>query len=501
MLTIYHKPSRHCKSNAATSLPGKPIGFLFIIILIVLLQSISLPAQNVLSGAAIQSYDQLGLIFIPAEWDKSVYGSLEAEIADLFTITARSLKRFFVADWLVVDDIIYEEDLLVPQNIDDSMALQFGELAGMDEVFLFEIVRFAQVGVPPDDDDDDDSSFFTKLVVGFIKLLFSKVPEYPEDGLYADNMQTTVEIAFTQIDVANAEISQQFFVFAEHTGGNRDESKIKAFSALSERIQEELKRTFLLTPGIQAIRDRQIIFDLGANMGIQKGDLYEIVEPDRRQIIAGEEQIFAGKKVGLAQVVSVDESNSAIRLLRQWAPLDTTFQALEFTSDWKGLILNTSAPLLRNYWSLGMQLNWRPIHPLDGGGGLRILRKTDSFDQADWGFGFGGYGSWRFLHLYKLTLQTRLDMDVDFFIRRDDQDDWVNTALFSISPGVQAEILLSRRRDLVLTAGYRFFGSSNSWQKFSDEDEEAQDAVWIDRAPRLDISGFYINIGYRFILF
>lgn len=498
-MNIHLKISPYCKSKKTVLEPGKPIRLFLGISMIMLLQYRSLPARDNIGEAALSSPDQLGLIFIPAQWDKSIDGSPEAEMADLFTISARSLKRFFVADWLVVDDIIYEEDLVAPQRIDESMALHLGELAGIDEVFLFEIVRFAQAGVPRDDNDDDDSSFFTNLLVGFIKLLFSKIPEYPEDGPYAGNMQTVIEIAFTQINVANAEISQRFSVLAEYTGGNRDESKIKAFNALSERIQDELKRVFLLNPGIQAIGDRQVFFDLGANMGIQKGDLYEIVEPDLSQIVDGEEQIVAGKKVGLARVVSVDESNSAVRLLRQWAPLDTTFQAVEFTSDWKGLILNTSAPLLRNYWSLGMQFNWRPIHPLDWGGGLRILRKTDSFDQADWGFGFGGYGAWRFLYLYKLTLQTRLDMDVDFFIRRDDQDDWVNAAIFSISPGIQAEILLSRERDLVLTAGYRFFGYSGSWQKFSDEDEEARDAVWINKAPRLDISGLYIKIGYRFL--
>jgi len=199
-------------------------------------------------------------------------------------------------------------------------------------------------------------------------------------------------------------------------------------------------------------------------------------------------------------VSSVSERSNFSQVLRQWAPIDTGFQAVEFASDIRGFVITGSAPIASNYTALGFQGNWSPIHALDWGGGFRVLRMKDSFEDSNWGIGFGAYGSWRFLNLYKFALKARADLDLDIFFREDDADDTVSLALPSTSIGLNAEILLSPKSDFIFYTGYRFFGSSNSWQRSSDEETD-EDAFWIDKRPKMDVSGLFVKIGYRILIF
>lgn len=459
---------------------------------------------------SVYRYEELGLMFIPADWTRAMSSTdsaadkIVAEVADICTKAAVDVGRFYVADWLVVDDIIYEEDLAVPQRIDESQALQFAELAELDEVFLFEVIDFVQFGVPDDEEEDEgeEESFFLTLLIGLLKAVFANEGSVgDDDDPYPDNIRTVVEIEFNQIDVANAEVRQTFTLIAQHTGGNRDKSKTKALNDLGEKISDELRKIFLLTAKVKTFQTKNIILDLGAENGIRTGDMFEVLQSESRESQEGKEFIGAGKKIGLARVTAVDNESSKTELIRQWSAIDTGYQAVEFNKTVRGVTIHTAAPLLKNYISLGFEINWNPIFTWDYGGGLKILTKKDSFEDRDWGFGFGAYGGWRFLNMYKLSLRSRADMDLEIFFREDDLDDTVTLALFSVSAGLNSEFLLSKKTDLTIFLGYRFLGSSKNWQKNSEDEDENLEAYWDDQAPRINISGFFIRIGYRFLFY
>jgi len=477
-----------------------PVLIIIIYIFCLILHYDLVSAQDSTFTEYSSKFDELGLIFIPADWANTEIESIEGEVADLFTEVAVDLGRFYVAHWLIVDDIMYAEDIEVEDQIDESLALEFGELSEVEQVFLFEVVNFSQIGVPEEEDEEEEYSFFEKITIGLIKAIFSGDSENDEYGPYSDNIRTEIGIEFKQIDVTQSELLQTFSIFVEHTGGKIEKSKSKAFKELRGRFTDELKKLYLLNAQVVSMNGSKLFINMGSSMGIKKDQIFEIFESDKFEKEDNEEVIIPGTSTGYFKVSSVSERSNFSQVLRQWAPIDTGFQAVEFASDIRGFVITGSAPIASNYTALGFQGNWSPIHALDWGGGFRVLRMKDSFEDSNWGIGFGAYGSWRFLNLYKFALKARADLDLDIFFREDDADDTVSLALPSTSIGLNAEILLSPKSDFIFYTGYRFFGSSNSWQRSSDEETD-EDAFWIDKRPKMDVSGLFVKIGYRILIF
>lgn len=117
----------------------------------------------------------------------------------------------------------------------------------------------------------------------------------------------------------------------------------------------------------------------------------------------------------------------------------------------------------------------------------------------DIGFGFGGSGNLMLISSSIIKIGGTIGFDLDLPFRIDNHDHVVTTLLVSPHAGIKAEILLTAKNDLILYGGYRFAGKTSSWE-YSHE-EKTHSAVWDDGAPEIDISGYFISVGYKIIIF
>ncbi|MEJ2544456.1 MAG: hypothetical protein P8Y99_10355 [Calditrichaceae bacterium] len=146
-----------------------------------------------------------------------------------------------------------------------------------------------------------------------------------------------------------------------------------------------------------------------------------------------------------------------------------------------------------------MRFFYSPIQKWDWGGVFRIQRVEDSWNELNWGVGFGAFVSYKLFNISRFALKSRLDADLDVFFKNDDYDESATLALGSFAPGLSAEFVFSKNTDIYFQTGYRFFGNSDNWEINMDDDEPEYDAYWIDSAPKMDISGIYVNVGFRFL--
>ncbi len=434
------------------------------------------------------------IIFIPADWEKISPDAIETEIADVLTDAAADLDYIEVIDWLYTDDVLYDESIEVEEQIDPPLALFIGEYGKIDHVYLFRINSFIQEGRA---DEPDDRSFTDKLAGFFINLLDDDKKDSLET--YPKNIHTEIEVEFDLIDVRRAEIINNFIIQAVFTGGRRFFSHTKTMEILTDRIKAELKKNYFLSLPVYNL-DKNIKLSRNSNAKhIDEGDLFEIHEPDIIEYVDGSVSTIPGKSVGFCRIEEVTLKYYRTALLRQWAPIDTDYVAREFREHMHGFSLEAPAPVKSAYFAVNICVFYNPIQRWDWGGVFRVQRAEDSWNEQNWGIGFGLFASYRLVNISRFALKARLDADVDFFFKNDDSDETVTLALGSLAPGFNAEFVYSKNTDMYFHIGYRFFGKSDEWQASINEDEPEVNAYWAGSAPEIDMSGIFVILGLRFL--
>ncbi|MEJ2052446.1 MAG: hypothetical protein P8X42_00885 [Calditrichaceae bacterium] len=436
------------------------------------------------------------LIFIPADWDKVTANSIETETADLFTETAYKLNDMEVVDWLYADDVIMEESIDVKDSINAPFALYIGEYGRIDHVYLYRIKSFVQEGRP---DQPDGRSFPKKLSDFFINLFDSENPQ--NSGPYAKNIHTEILVQIDLIDTRLAEIIETFSLYAEHTGGRKVISQHETMNLLSRRLLDALKRIYYTSARISEIGKRIILKDIRNGGTVKKGDKLEILLPDALEIIKNTEIFIPGKPAAYCKIEQINDDNITASLLRQWAPIDTGLLAVESGNKKYGFSIDFLPPVRDRYLALNARLYYSPIYTIDWGAVFRVQKAEDTANHHNWGIGFGLFGSYRIINVSRFALKGRLDADLDMFFRKDDNNKSVSLATGSISPNFTAEFLFSKNTDIIISAGYRFSGESDNWQVNTDDNETDIDAYWNDSAPKMDLSGPFISVGFRFLFY
>ena len=434
------------------------------------------------------------LIFIPADWEKVGPDAIETEVADLLTDAAVDLDCIEVIDWLYADDVIYDESIEVEKEIDPSLALFIGEYGKIDHVYLFRINSFIQEGRA---DEPDDRSSADKLVGFFINLFDDEKTDSSE--AFAKNIHSEIEVEFDLIDVRRAEIIKTFIIRSEYTGGRRYISHTKAMDILTEKVKSELNRIYFTSFSIYNLNSGISISRNSDDQIINKGDILEIFKPDKIEYSDGAEIRIPGESVGYCQIQETTLKYYRTALLRQWASIDTDYVAREFRNQVHGFSLEIPAPVKNRYFAFNIRAFYSPIRRWDWGGVFRVQRAEDSWNEQNWGIGFGLFASYRLFNISRFSIKARLDADIDFFFKNDDSDETVTLALGSLAPGLSAEFVFSKSTDIYFHTGYRFFGKSDEWEVSTNEDEPDINAYWDSTAPEMDMSGTFVILGFRFL--
>ena len=207
-----------------------------------------------------------------------------------------------------------------------------------------------------------------------------------------DNFYTEISTLLYFIDNKTSELLGELEIIATHFGGNKEESKKQALKDFRKILRIELKRYYYFSADIDSTKNGEIVVSLGTDHGMEKGLLFEIVEPERIWIDGGEEYLIPSATVGFAAVVDTTGNNSKLKILRQWQPYYDESWVVLCPEPIYAVQLNYNPPNNNSYATLGIQFHAKPLQPLDWGLGIQINQMRDSYNDKNHGIGFNLFG-------------------------------------------------------------------------------------------------------------
>ena len=314
-----------------------------------------------------------------------------------------------------------------------------------------------------------------------------------------NNILTTLTMKAGFVDIKTGDFLGPLDLEVSYKGGPWEKSKKQLLKSFREKLTTEFKRLFWLSAEIRSTKDGIITVLLGSKQGIKKEMIFELVDPDRIWKVDDEEFTASSRVVGYASVIDTRLESCDLKVLRQWENYYEGSWVVEHFKPIYGLQLTLVPPVNDSYLNIGIHFHAQPIQEFDFGLGIHFSRLTDSFNNNDYGFGFTGFGVSRFINRAGMDFGGKLGLNLDIPFTKDDDGQVVSLALFSADIGILAEIPVAQKFDFVINAGYRFSLKADDWE--FTEDEETYSAYWENNTPEVDISGFVLSVGFKFMLF
>ncbi len=316
---------------------------------------------------------------------------------------------------------------------------------------------------------------------------------------YSKNIQTQLSVYAPIVDVSTGALLGTLDLQVFHTGGSAKKSKTRAMKLLKEKAKEELKRIYWFSAEVIKTKKGMTGIAFGTRSRIRKAMVFELIEPDRIWEQGDEEFLVPGGSAAIASVVDTSIDSSGFKILRQWRDCYPGTWAVEHPTPIFALGLNFTPPSIGSYSNVGICFQFGPLNSFDLGFGMQIIKVTDSYEEDDYGFGFNGFGIWRFINTSKIDLGGKLGIDLDIPFKKDDDGQTVHAILFSSYLGVVEEFLVSKKFDFSMNIGYRLGLRNDNW-KYT-EDEENLPAYWEQDAPEVKNSGLMVSVGFKYFLF
>ena len=430
--------------------------------------------------------------------------ALDRKISKIVAEIATDLGRYEVIDRNQLESILNELALHQSGIIAAKDILELGNIASANEAMKVQITHYSQKGVPLEDDDEEEDKGFWKMVVyesvkGAIRLATTPKNEEP----YANNMETIIQADIILLNVITGQTIDTYPIRAAHTGGSRGKSLGIALNQIRSKIFRALKNIYIIKTEVLDVNGSKVTLILGSDLGVKKGTVYEISRLDKKKVLSGREITIPGKTVGLVRINRVSNDASIGTIIRKWGRVKGGYQAEELVSPPSasgGITLQYNLERQAiDHGGLLIQLN-----PLSKWGGFFHLGGGSIFDSRndkDFMFTFGGGINYRFLYTPQFNLGGIVDIPFSFVSRNDDFNNSVTNVLMTPQIGLQTEIMINRKLDLVIRAGYSSSNTLGKWtySKGEGDDSKQFDAEWDGLAPTLDASGIYFNFSIRYL--
>ncbi|MCH8928719.1 MAG: hypothetical protein IIB39_08400 [Candidatus Marinimicrobia bacterium] len=449
----------------------------------------------------LKSPEKVKILILPAKIGKFGEHSIEEEITGYIADIATNLGRFEVIDRNNIESIVKEQKLQLSGLINESMITEIGNISAAQDGILVTISHFSQKGVPKkdndndDSDEDDDHSIIGSIFGGIVRAIVSHEDHGKEQ--YPNNIQTSLTVNINKIDIETGITQQSVTISVSHTGGNRGKSKNKTINKFKRRAVIEMKNFYLLTAGVEVLPDGRIFIPAGYEIGVKKGTLFEIISETKNLNVRGKTYTFEGERVAFVEASELLDEGNLAKPIKVWKPIKSGYKAIEFhrpiiASAFYFTQFNTGT------WALNIVPEFLPFNRMSGRLGIRFIRGKDSRDEVDNGIGVDIGPSLKIINKRLFSVRIFGGFGGLFFFKRDDAGALVNSASVSSILGLNIDYFKSGGRDLSFELGYRFDSGSSSWNNLGEEDEPDYEAVWIGNTPEIDISGFYISVGYKF---
>ncbi|MCH7611977.1 MAG: hypothetical protein IIB95_01050 [Candidatus Marinimicrobia bacterium] len=435
--------------------------------------------------------------------------AIDRMISKIVAEVATRLGRYEVIDRNQLESILDELALHQAGFIAEKDIIELGSIATAKEAMNVQITHFSQKGVPPkkdddEDDEDDKRGFWEVVTIEIVKGVIRAATTRKEDEPYPYNIQTIVHADIVLLDVATGKTLNTFPISAMHTGGSRGESLSKVLNIVRWNVSRALRELYTITSEVLDVDGSNITLYLGSDMGIKRGVIYEISRLDKKKTLQNREVIIPGRTVGLVRVDRTSGDASMGTIVRKWGRVKEGYKAIEMIHPPKvasGLYFTYNYDKQR-FDRGGIYFQLRPFNRWGGNGFFGGGTIIDSRGRRDGMFTFGGGLIYRFLYTPKFTLSGIMDFPLNLVFRNDDASHNVTTALFAPQFGLQTEIMINRKLDIVFQAGVSGPGIRGNWKYTEDEgeDSESYNAEWDERgAPSLDAAGLFFNISLRYL--
>ena len=418
-----------------------------------------------------------------------------------------------------MDDILREQKFQLSGSVLDKDIIAIGELAAAEEALILEIIHFGQKGVPLEkknredkSEEDDDETLFSWFVKTTVKAAIEekKTVDTLSIGLQLrNNIQTIIEANIKFINIESGTLLKSIPISASYTGGNKDASLLKVLNSLTSQVRWKLKDIYMINSEIIEIEKRNVTIFSGENLGLKKGDIFEISSSDQLKNYKGKDITIPGKAKGLMRIVNVGPDASIGKIIRKWKNINPGDKAYELKKAPKVTSLNFALSRETKYELSGKFIfnTFSDLSPSINGY-LGFIK--DSRNEMNGYLGFGTNLEYRLLSIFGTTYSTSLELPALFSFRNDDKGH--NVASFLSAPTINFNIAIqiSPYRDLVLSTKYTFTQIHGPWQwqkstgelnKEGNNITETEPAVWERAEPKFSLPGLYFSIGIRRISF
>ena len=457
------------------------------------------------------------LVILPSQNKKT--DDIADKLLSIISSQASSIGRFEIIDRNIVDDILREQKFQLSGSVLDKDIIAIGELAAAEEALILEIIHFGQKGVPLEkknredkSEEDDDETLFSWFVKTTVKAAIEekKTVDTLSIGLQLrNNIQTIIEANIKFINIESGTLLKSIPISASYTGGNKDASLLKVLNNLTSQVRWKLKDIYMINSEIIEIEKRNVTIFSGENLGLKKGDIFEISSSDQLKNYKGKDITIPGKAKGLMRIVNVGPDASIGKIIRKWKNINPGDKAYELKKAPKVTSLNFALSRETKYELSGKFIfnTFSDLSPSINGY-LGFIK--DSRNEMNGYLGFGTNLEYRLLSIFGTTYSTSLELPALFSFRNDDKGH--NVASFLSAPTINFNIAIqiSPYRDLVLSTKYTFTQIHGPWQwqkstgelnKEGNNITETEPAVWERAEPKFSLPGLYFSIGIRRISF
>ena len=453
------------------------------------------------------------LMILPASQEK--YGPVADKVNSIIADAATSVGRFEVIDRNLVDEILEEQAFQMSGIVSDEQVVKLGEMAAAEEALIINIVHFGQKGVPKPkkeddddkDDDDKDETLFSWVIKKTVTAAVDNTKSAKEKRRLEleNNIHTVINANVRLVNVETGLSEKSFKLGASHTGGNRDASLEKALSNITFQVRSKLKELYMITSEVIEVDGKTISILSGENLGLEKGDFFEIASKDKQKTYKGRTITLPGKTRGLARITEVGPDASKAKIVRKWRKVKEGHKAYEMLTNPYIADLSLSYGPLPHYDLTG-KLLINPLGLLSGSLNGHFGFIQDSRDKMDIYLGIGGTLDFTLFSGFGSTVSTSLDLPVCFAFKQDDYNHSVKSGLVMPAVGLNLGVQIGKHWDLVLSMKNILITNNQAWTysvKTGEKDDNGNEktrqepAVWDGDAPTIDAEGLIFSVSLR----
>jgi len=447
------------------------------------------------------------IIILPSK-DANIPESIENKITSILSQKATDLGRFEVIDRRLIDSILEEQRLQNSGIFNEDQIVQIGELASAKEAFIVNIFEYAQKGVPKrkkekkdDDKEETLSTWVVKTMVTATAKAITEDSKKREQNLELENnINTIINGEIRMINIASGVSKNTFHFGSQFTGGNRNHSLNRALFYASLQIGKKLRSFYSLTSEVINVNGYEVDLLTGKDLGVKRGALFEIASIDKEKTYKNRLVKIPGKTRAIARISNVGPNASRARIIRKWRKIVPGLKAYEIMR-LPRLTQTDFSYSTMPWYELGYRYWFLPFNKLSFSLNSQLGTLEDSRKINNVYFGTGSSLNFNLAYFFGVTPSFGINIPINFFIRRDDNQNSVTSYLISPSLNFNFSVQLGQFWDVVFSTEYVLNKVQSKWTyhaKNENGEPYRQSGFWNNREPSFPVNNLiYFKISLR----